>query len=104
MRPAEVLLDEYTEGTLIVDVTDWDGIADAGVFGTLGEPVFVCFGSHPVGACPLAHGCVAREGVHGITLEIAGGIADHVRLARRFRDLVRSDRFIRVLDRSARPA
>ncbi len=104
MRPADVLLDEYAGGTLIVDVTHWDGTADAATFSTLGEPVFVCFGTHPVDACPLTHGCVPWEGLHGITLEIAGSVADHVRLARRFRELVRSDRIIRVLDRTARTA
>ena len=102
MGAGDVLGDAGGNGAVIIDVTGFEAGVDRRLFESLGEPVLVCFGNHGSHECPLSHDCPPWTGLHGITLEIAGDDPDHIRLARRLKDLVRIDQVIRVMDRNAR--
>ncbi len=94
-----VRIDEVSLGVTIVDVTQWDGPVDDRLLGRP-DAVFVCFGSHDSGVCALPlNGALPDP--HGVVLAAQPSVESHDRLARRYRQLVRSEIPVTVFDPEA---
>ena len=91
-----VVFNEASSGAWVVDVSDWGRDMDRALIERMGDPVLVCFGTHRNDRCPLdsSGGQMRRD--HGIVFEIVADRRADARLVRRFSELVKIDRHIRV--------
>ncbi len=92
-------MEDVTLGLTLVDVTQWNGPVDDRLLGRP-DAVLVCFGMHENGSCALPlNGRLPDP--HGVVLAVDPSTDSHLRLARRYRDLVRPDLPVSVFDSRA---
>jgi len=91
--------DDVTQGLTLVDVTAWNGQVEDRLLHR-SDAVFMCFGLHADGGCALPLNGQLPD-PHGVVLAVDPVKESHLRLARRYRQLVRPELPVSVFDRRA---
>jgi hypothetical protein len=98
-RGGDVMVDDTTEGMILLDVTAGEGAFDRDLLERFGHAVKVCHGPDDATLCPLlaGRGCDDFAQAHGVIFELDLDRPQHRAIVRRYRDLARADIPIRVV-------
>jgi len=89
--PSGAVLHDVSSGAWVLDVSEWGPNVDRALMQRIGDPVLICFGTHPSDECPLGSRGRRDGGAHGIVVEVVAGRADHARFVGQFSEALRSD-------------